>query len=217
MSAQARGDRRGSTRPRAGSPTARPRRCVRCARQPDLACRSSHPRSRARGSSPRRCVRPCSAGRRSDRGPHASSSSFVGVPPGEDVHGPPATEDPLPIGVGFGVGRDREKVFLLRRQVVKVALQHVEAADPPGARGRPGSPAPACRPARSTTSVSRPASSLDLVVGADSDDAPTANRNSLRPRSSGIDRVHGAVHEDQVGGSVAGHRNVGLPRARMAA
>ena len=46
----------------------------------------------------------------------------------ERVHGPPTAEDPRHLGVGVGVGPDRGEVLIGRRQVVQVALEHVQAA-----------------------------------------------------------------------------------------
>jgi hypothetical protein len=39
----------------------------------------------------------------------------------------------------------------------------------------------------------------DVVVRADGRDAPVADRHRVRPPSRRVDRVDGAVHEDQVG------------------
>ena len=47
----------------------------------------------------------------------------------EDVHRPSPAEDPFALGMVARVGLDREQVVLLGRQVVQVALHHVEAAE----------------------------------------------------------------------------------------
>ena len=41
-------------------------------------------------------------------------------------------------------------------------------------------------------------SGTDVVVGPDESDPPVAHRDGLRPRSRRVDRVDGAVHEDEI-------------------
>ena len=112
----------------------------------------------------------------------------------EDVHRPPAAQDPLALRVLLGVRLDREQVLLLGREVVQVALEHVEA--PAHRMDVRVLEAGHEHPAGEVDDLGRRADVCpDVIVGADADDAPAANRDRAGPRTGRIDRVDGPVHE----------------------
>jgi hypothetical protein len=125
----------------------------------------------------------------------------------EHVHRPPAPEDPRLLPVGFGVRGDRRQVAGLRIQVVQVALEHV---DPGGHRMdvrvlEPGDEHPAGEVDHLGPSAD---GGTDVVVGPNEGDPPVAHRHGLGPRSRRVDRVDGAVHEDEIRRRpVASHRS----------
>ena len=115
----------------------------------------------------------------------------------ERVHRPSAAQDPRHLGVGVGVGLDRGEVFIGRRQVVQVALEHVQAAAH-GMDVRVLEPRHQHASGQIDDLRARSDSLPDVVVRADDRRSAVRDRDGLRPAARGIDRVHGAVHQHGV-------------------
>ncbi len=116
----------------------------------------------------------------------------------EGVHRPTSPEDPFTFGVRLGVGLDGEQVVLLRRQIVQVALEHVE---PAAHRVHVGVlEAGNQHASREVDDIGGRADvGPDVGVGAHRDDAAAAHRDGSSPRASRVDRVDRTVHERNVG------------------
>ena len=137
--ARARGVRRARPLPRGGSRKVHRRRFARSAHRAGSGVSLVMPAC-SRALELTHVLWPSRLGRYTNRsGTSASSSSLVGVPPGKTSIDHPPPEDPLALRVLLGVRLDREQVLLLGREVVQVALEHVEAPRPPDGRARPGS------------------------------------------------------------------------------
>jgi hypothetical protein len=125
---------------------------------------------------------------------------------GEHVHRPPAAEDPRRIGVGVRVRHDRREVVRLGVQVVQITLQHVESA---GDRMHvrvleAGQQHPAVEVDHLGVTVPKIG---DGIVRSDECDAAVLHGDGPGPPPRGVDRVHGAVHEDQVRRTAGAHRS----------
>jgi hypothetical protein len=127
-----------------------------------------------------------------------------GIAAREEVHRPSTAHHPLLVGVGRHELGDDALVLLEGVRVGQVAVQHVEAP----ARGVAVCVLEAGHQ-HATLQVDDLGSGrgerADLLIGPHAGDAAILHRDRLRPSPRGVDRVHGPVHEHEVGRTLVAH------------